>query len=497
MGLESRPGFRYSVQEFAPKIAELDKQGNRAHALEDAQRDAFDKQILEFADHVQLFSRIVESSRTPPIQSAADLQPMMARLTQLEQFPLPLTIPPRDAKEKWKPFMRASLESMLASDPDLRARLSMAAPNPYTQSLATIIDAWGRGDVATFNSEVKNCQRLAKSWFPADRIGKLSYETFFNHFEPFYQCAVLYVVALVLVCFAWLVWGDVLNKAALGLIVVTLIGHTFALGSRIYISGYPPITNLYGTAIFIGWGCVLLGVLLEFLYPIGVGNLVAAVIGFTTLLIAHFLSLDGDTLQMMQAVLDTKFWLATHVIIINLGYVATYLAGFIAMVYIIRGTLTATIDKNLEKIFTRMIYGVVCFALLNSFVGTVLGGLWADDSWGRFWGWDPKENGALIIVLWNALILHARWGGMVKSRGLAVLAVMGNIVTSWSWFGVNQLGVGLHSYGFISSVAFWLIVFVCSQLVIIALGLMPRHLWRSFAESRDEPKGDVVMLRNM
>ena len=93
-----------------------------------------------------------------------------------------------------------------------------------------------------------------------------------------------------------------------------------------------------------------------------------------------------------------------------------------------------------------MVYGIVCFATLFSFVGTVLGGIWADQSWGRFWGWDPKENGALIIVLWNALILHARWGGLVRQRGLICLAIFGNIVTSWSWFGTNMLGIGLHSY---------------------------------------------------
>ena len=91
--------------------------------------------------------------------------------------------------------------------------------------------------------------------------------------------------------------------------------------------------------------------------------------------------------------------------------------------------------------------------------GTVLGGLWADDSWGRFWGWDPKENGALMIVLWNAVVLHARWGGIIRDRGLAVLAIIGNIVTGWSWFGVNELGVGLHSYGFTEGVLFWLMIF--------------------------------------
>jgi hypothetical protein len=128
----------------------------------------------------------------------------------------------------------------------------------------------------------------------------------------------------------------------------------------------------------------------------------------------------------------------------------------------------------------RIIYGITCFAILFSFYGTVLGGLWADDSWGRFWGWDPKENGALMIVLWNALLLHARWDRLVADRGMAVLAVGGNLVTSWSWFGVNQLGIGLHSYGFTSGVALALLLFGLSQLLLIGLGLLPTRLWRSF-----------------
>jgi cytochrome c biogenesis factor len=127
----------------------------------------------------------------------------------------------------------------------------------------------------------------------------------------------------------------------------------------------------------------------------------------------------------------------------------------------------------------RMVYGIVCFATLFSLVGTVLGGIWADQSWGRFWGWDPKENGALILVLWNAIILHCRWGGLVRQRGLMMLAVFGNVVTSWSWFGVNMLGVGLHSYGFMQSAFYWLIGFVVSQLLIIGLGALPLERWRS------------------
>ena len=145
-----------------------------------------------------------------------------------------------------------------------------------------------------------------------------------------------------------------------------------------------------------------------------------------------------------------------------------------------RGVFTRSLDRATADSLARMVYGIVCFATLFSFVGTVLGGIWADQSWGRFWGWDPKENGALIIVIWNALILHARWGGFVKQRGLMCLAVFGNIVTSWSWFGTNMLGIGLHSYGFTEAAFQALSVFVASQLVLIAIGNLPLERWRSF-----------------
>ncbi|NQY74736.1 MAG: cytochrome c biogenesis protein CcsA [Candidatus Margulisbacteria bacterium] len=120
-----------------------------------------------------------------------------------------------------------------------------------------------------------------------------------------------------------------------------------------------------------------------------------------------------------------------------------------------------------------MVVGLVCFALLFSFVGTVLGGIWADQSWGRFWGWDPKENAALLIVLWNVIILHARIGGYIQTRGLMVMAVFGNIVNSFSWFGVNMLGIGLHSYGFMGQTFYALAGFIVSQLLVMGLGVLP------------------------
>jgi ABC-type transport system involved in cytochrome c biogenesis permease subunit len=244
--------------------------------------------------------------------------------------------------------------------------------------------------------------------------------------------------------------------------------------------GRPPITNLYSTAIFIGWAVVLMSLIFESIYRLGLGNIVASVVGFLTLLVAYNLSLDGDTFIVLQAVLDTQFWLATHVITINLGYAATYAAGAWGIVYILCTHVFSVLNEDARKKVLRTLYGTLCFAIFFSFVGTVLGGLWADDSWGRFWGWDPKENGALMIVLWNALALHARWGGLVKGRGLANLAVFGTIITTWSYFGVNEYGVGLHAYGAAtSSTAMWLLTFGTSQLAIIALGLMPANWFKT------------------
>jgi ABC-type transport system involved in cytochrome c biogenesis permease subunit len=142
---------------------------------------------------------------------------------------------------------------------------------------------------------------------------------------------------------------------------------------------------------------------------------------------------------------------------------------------------------ELGEVLAKMVYGIVCFATLFSFTGTVLGGIWADQSWGRFWGWDPKENGALLIVLWNAAILHARWGGMIRERGLMNMVIFGNIVTGWSWFGVNMLGIGLHSYGFMDAAFKWLVLFGVVQIGLILLGLLPLNMWKSFKASLHRP----------
>jgi ABC-type transport system involved in cytochrome c biogenesis permease subunit len=176
------------------------------------------------------------------------------------------------------------------------------------------------------------------------------------------------------------------------------------------LEGRPPVTNLYSSAVFIGWGTVVIGMIIERVWKNGLGLLVSSFIGLITLIIAHNLSLGGDTMEMLQAVLDTNIWLATHVVVITLGYSAMFLAGLFGIVYLFLGVFTQKLTEKvaggstaLHKAIAKIVFGIVCFATLFSFVGTVLGGIWADQSWGRFWGWDPKENGALLSeVSWSA-----------------------------------------------------------------------------------------------
>jgi ABC-type transport system involved in cytochrome c biogenesis permease subunit len=496
LGLEPRPGdFRYSFTEINKQVDEFTKQVDLATAQPQDARSQFQEHVLQLAKKREIYIALALAYSPPPFSTEKDkfaesLQKAQSIIAQLQANEAPHGVPPQEADGKWIPLMEAELQL-------LRDRVTNKPINPATVALASMIEAYGAGDAATFNKELfdfrgalaeyeralsAHHQEVVVAGVAKSEIlsqPKINFEVFYNQFSPFYYAAVLYLVAFVLGICSWLGWMEPLRRASIWLICFTLAVHTFALVGRIYISGRPPVTNLYSSAVFIGWAGVVLSLVFESIYRLGLGNIVAAVIGFLTLLVAHFLSLDGDTFTVLLAVLDTQFWLATHVVCITLGYTTTFLAGAFGVVYILAAYVFHVLSEEQRRQVTRMIYGTLCFAIFFSFVGTVLGGLWADDSWGRFWGWDPKENGALIIVLYNALVLHARWGGMVGGRGLALLTIGGNIVTAWSWFGVNALGVGLHSYGFDSTIAMWLLTFAASQAALIVVGALPQQWWRS------------------
>ncbi len=481
LGLEERKRFRYSYREILPALNKLDVAARSAYGKEDRQRDLYDKQIMKMANKIYLFQNVMASFEDPSAIPQEQLMATAQRYMRLQNYSVPLVIPPNSGNPRWRPLMSTLLSSHPAMNSVIEGHDISA--DPLAAHLGAMLAAYRTGDVDLFNSELMEYGTLLQIDNPAV-FEKLDFEVFYNRLGAFMKSASLYLLVFVLSLFGWLFRKEGLIGAARTLMICAFIPHTFAIVVRSFLSGYPPVTNLYSSAIFIGWAAVAAGIVIELGFrkkASGMGNLVGGIAGFVTLLIAHFLAGDGDTMEQMRAVLDTRFWLATHVITISLGYMATFVAGTLGVFYVFSGLFTRRLDEETGENMYRMMYGVTCFALLLSFVGTVLGGLWADDSWGRFWGWDPKENGALLIVIWNAIMLHARYGGMVQRRGFAVMAIFGNIVTAWSWFGVNQLGVGLHSYGFTQSATFWLMVFVLTQFAVVLLGLIPLRRWRSGA----------------
>lgn len=497
LGLERRPGFRYAISELAPRLQEFSAQVRQARLVDADRQDLFQKKVLELDRRFSHYILLREAFRPAPLRGESlreDLAAEANRREQLAGVPLPLVVPPPDSRGHWQAYADAVFDA-LAQRMAAAQGAHVAEPNPATLALVKVLTAYDHAmssaaGAGEFNAAVGDYAALLRARAPREwEPSKTSFEADFNHFSPFYYAMLLYLLACVLGCLSWLGWSVPLRRAATWLTILTLLVHTSALVARMYISGRPPITNLYSSALFVGWAGVLLALVLERYSQIGIAHVVGALLGFASLLVAHLMttaipSFKGDSFTVLVAVLDTQFWLATHVTCVTAGYAATLVAGLFGLLYVLRGVLTPSQSPHLAKETARMIYGTLCFAIFFSFFGTVLGGLWADDSWGRFWGWDPKENGALIIVLWNALVLHAYFGRLVAHRGLAVLSIVGNVVTCWSWFGVNELGKGLHTYGFTEGVLKILTLVVAGHLLVVAIGLLPRRWWWSPSAAR-------------
>ena len=439
---------RFSIKQVLAKGEELNKQFMLASQADEKERNSFQKAVLDLGQKID-------------------------RYLSLGQMGGLFLIPPDEQHPDWQPFAPAVDQGRKTG------QMSAAA-----DTWLSLLDAYEQNNPTTFNQTVQQYLNSAAQQMPLT-MGKIQSETFFRQFDPYAQCMVLYVIVFLLAAVSWLGWRRPMANTALAILALTFLLHSTALVARIYISGRPPVTNLSSSAVFIAWFACLLAIGLEVIFRNGLGSAATAIIGACSLWIARGLAMGTDDMKVLQAVLDTNFWLATHVVTITMGYGATFLAGILAVAYILGGVFTSAMNPNNSKALSRMVYGILCFAMLFSFVGTILGGIWADQSWGRFWGWDPKENGALLIVLWVAICLHARWSGLVKQRGLMLLAIFGNIVTAWSWFGTNMLGVGLHSYGFMDTAMKWLLTFIATQLALIALGSLPLNRWRSFIPQAD------------
>ncbi|MCX6856187.1 MAG: cytochrome c biogenesis protein CcsA [Verrucomicrobia bacterium] len=362
-------------------------------------------------------------------------------------------IPPDDAKnDTWLQIEQTVTTLMKEGKlPESELRISKAKDALYTASLKA--ETFGVAAKA-FVSDVRAA---------ADKRGELKHvdrEVSYHKNDHFTYALVWYLLGFLVAFISLVAPKTSLAKWSARIAWVSIllaVGYNvWGITQRCIINERPPIATLYETILFITGVVAIVGLFIERFTRQGIGLVVAGFVGALGMFAANrFMALDArDTMPTLEAVLITNFWLATHVTCINIGYAGAMLGSITSMVYVFyrlfaRGELVI----ESRRLLTRIVYGIVCFGVLFALVGTVLGGIWANDSWGRFWGWDPKENGALMIVLMGLIILHARLGGYILEIGLHALSLLLGAVTLFSWFGVNQLGVGLHSYGFTAGIS--------------------------------------------
>jgi len=253
---------------------------------------------------------------------------------------------------------------------------------------------------------------------------------------------------------------------------------------RCVIRGRPPILNLYDTFLFIAATGVLAALVTEWVTRRRIALSLAPIFGALLVMLARAFELEEgkDHLAPLLAVLDTNYYLATHVTAINMGYAAGMFAALLGTAWLVLQALgIRRNDTALHKSIVRATYGVTAFGLTFAVFGTIYGGVWANDSWGRFWGWDPKENGALLICLSQVALLHARMSGWVRDLGFCVWAALTGMVVAFSWFHVNLLEIGLHTYGFAGSTKSALFLYYGIQGGLVVLGAAGVLMRRSMA----------------
>ena len=332
--------------------------------------------------------------------------------------------------------------------------------SPWTMMGEKQIDAWTWARLGELQNVVDalNLGKLeeAKRGVETFKVAvahrqNISLEHFYNKADVFTTSLACNILSVILLMCSWMFWPRLWYGLAAVFLSLGWVLIGAGLLMRMVILGRPPVSNLYESIIFVAFVSCSACLILEWIRRNGTGIFCGSVLSAILLFIGLGYAADGDTLGMLVAVLNSNFWLGTHVVTITMGYGIAIVAGLVGHLYLIMAILKPENQESLKEIYKNSI-GLSLVALLFTTLGTILGGIWADQSWGRFWGWDPKENGALLIVLWLLMLLHGRISGELKALGFSVGLVLCNIVVALAWFGVNLLNVGLHNYGFTESI---------------------------------------------
>jgi ABC-type transport system involved in cytochrome c biogenesis permease subunit len=512
LGLAWRDAHHYSFDELSKALASTQNTITAIDKMDDSQRTASQRQLLELYDKVVAYTLISESlsllqprfhihdadlahsihvadnqdytflelipheniilenveklrskkpaDLTPPERMQAFLALDYTQISEHQRSTLFRIIPPQwqmDHDEwlsPWATVLGGHGSPQSADYLQLWQKLGMA----YTQNDAT---AWHD------YSQQTEAKAYVLAGIHASEF-KQRLEVFYLQADLFTWVLAAYIFSFVLMVIALLSGQRAFYKAAAVIMPLAAAFHIGNIAMRIIIMGRPPVTTLYETTIFVSFIAVLISLLFEHKRRDTTGLTVGSIIGAVLLFISTRYAADGDTMEMLVAVLNTNFWLATHVVAVTMGYGCSLVAGTLGHIYLI-SRLAKPKDITAHTSLINTILAVALIAAFFATLGTILGGIWADQSWGRFWGWDPKENGAMLIVLWLLWLLHGKIAGQLTPINFASAAVLTNVVVALSWFGVNLLGVGLHSYGFTNHIAGNLGLFCGAEILFLII----------------------------
>jgi ABC-type transport system involved in cytochrome c biogenesis permease subunit len=418
---------------------------------------SLEKKAVELADHYWTYLDHRSGRRLEIVPVKGSQKQAWLSVAQLMESTFDAKNDPEGRLQKAKDLLLAARAAYLADKPEEFNRASA--------EFVSLVTALGpqQGD------------------YPAQKT--IAMEVAYNHWAPFRFAWVLITLALILLLLEAGSGWTVFKIGTFGFYTLGLAAMLVGFAMRVAISGRAPVTNMYESVIYVALGSAVLGLILELVYRKKYILGAAAAVATVALILADNCPAHLDPgLRPLQPVLRSNFWLTTHVMTITLSYAAFALALGIANItlgcYIVWPGSRATIDSLSRFTYRVLQVGVVLLA-----AGTILGGVWADYSWGRFWGWDPKEVWALIALLGYLAVLHARYVNWIRNFGLAVSSVLCFFLVVTAWYGVNfVLGAGLHSYGFGGGGETYVGATMAVQLAYVTLAAM-----RRYTAGADEP----------
>jgi cytochrome c-type biogenesis protein CcsB len=442
---------RFSFMQLAGS-AELQRLASEAQALKRAEKplDRVQQEALSVSDRLTLLARLMDGTA--------------------------LLIVPAAANET-DPWVDPSGWSKFYSEAQLA---------PVQIQLRTLASSYVQGDGFNFsraaNQLREDLRAVSPSIYPQERQLRLEY--FYNHFNGFYRAIWCYAVALVVLIAARLrKRGRTLQTLGVAIAILGLAFHAAGIVMRCMIAGRPPVTNMYESIIWVSFAVTFFALIFFARYRAPMYLPAALPVTLIALLLVHQMPLAmPSSIDPLVPVLRDNFWLTVHVLTITLSYAAFALAmgfGHILLWRYARNPAAARADAPMHF----WLYRVLQLGVLLLAAGTILGGVWANYSWGRFWGWDPKETWALIALLCYILALHGRLAGWWTQFGLAVASVVCFLSVLMAWYGVNfVLGKGLHSYGFGIGGETYVATFVILDLLFVAFAI-----WRYRTSKRAAP----------